>query len=83
MQVNMLEAKNRLSALISAVEQDQEVIIARNGVPVAKIVKYTATKIAAPGIWKGQVSYSPDWDDEETNDVIAQLFSGSDDASVA
>ena len=83
MRVNMLEAKNRLSSLIGAVERDEEVIIARNGVPVAKIVKYTASKIAAPGIWKGQVTYSPEWDSAETNREIAQLFSGIDDASVA
>ncbi len=46
MQVNILEAKNRLSSLIVAAEQDQEVIIARNGQPVAKIVKYSA-RVAA------------------------------------
>lgn len=68
MQVNIREAKNRLSALISAVEQDEEVIIARNGVPIAKIIKYTAFKIAAPGIWKNQVSYNPDWN----SDTIAE-----------
>lgn len=83
MQVNILEAKNRLSALISAVEQDEEVIIARNGVPVAKIVKYTASKIAAPGIWKNQASYNPDWNSEVTNRAVAQLFTGIDDAPVA
>ena len=53
MQINMLETKNRLSTLIVAVERDEEVVIARNGVPVAKIVKYIAPKVAAPGIWKG------------------------------
>lgn len=83
MQVNILEAKNRLSALISAVEQDEEVIIARNGVPVAKIVKYTASKITAPGIWKNQVSYNPDWNNEATNRAVAQLFTGIDDAPIA
>ena len=36
MQVNMLEAKNRLSNLIVAVERDEEVVIARNGVPRSK-----------------------------------------------
>ncbi len=36
MQVNILEAKNRLSSLIVAAERDEEVVIARDGVPVAK-----------------------------------------------
>jgi prevent-host-death family protein len=76
MQVNMLEAKNRLSNLIVAVERNEEVIIARNGIPVAKIIKYTAPKIAAPGSWKGKVPYSTDWNSVEINSEIAQLFSG-------
>ncbi len=76
MQVNMLEAKNHLSNLIVAVERNEEVIIARNGIPVAKIVKYTAPKIAKPGSWKGKVPYSTDWNNVEINSEIEQLFSG-------
>lgn len=81
MQVNMLEAKNRLSSLIGAVERDEEVIIARNGIPVAKIVKYIAPKVAPPGIWKGRIPYSSDWNTTETNIQIEHLFTGIDDAS--
>ncbi len=39
MLVNMLEAKNRLSSLVAAAEQGEEIVLARNGIPVAKIVK--------------------------------------------
>ncbi len=67
MQVNMLEAKNRLSSLIVAAERNEEVVIARNGIPVAKIVKYTAPKVAAPGFWKGKIPYADDWNAVETN----------------
>ena len=76
MQVNMLEAKNCLSTLIVAAERDEEVVIARNGVPVAKIVKYIAPKVAAPGIWKGLGSYASDWNSAETNNEIERLFTG-------
>ena len=76
MQVNMLEAKSRLSNLIAAVENDEEVIIARNGVPIAKIIKYTRSKIAAPGSWKNKVSYSTEWNSASTNAEIEQLFQG-------
>jgi len=38
MQVNIHEAKSKLSALIDRVEKGGEVIIARRGVPVARIV---------------------------------------------
>ena len=81
MQVNMLEAKNRLSTLIVAAERNEEVVIARNGVPVAKIVKYIAPKVADPGIWKGLGSYASDWNSAETNNEIEQLFTGFNDAS--
>lgn len=81
MQVNILEAKNKLSSLIVAVEQDEEVIIARNGEPVAKLVKYTAPKIAAPGAWQNQVTYADHWNSAETNSLVEQLFLDSEDAT--
>ena len=43
MQFNMLDAKTKLSSLVAAAEQGEEVIPARDGVPVAKIVKYDKT----------------------------------------
>ncbi|MBR5341645.1 MAG: type II toxin-antitoxin system Phd/YefM family antitoxin [Erysipelotrichaceae bacterium] len=41
-QVNMLEAKTNLTKLIKLLEtkQEDEILIARNGEPVAKITKY-------------------------------------------
>ena len=74
MQVNMLEAKSRLSSLIAAVEQGDEVLIARNGVPVAKIVKYSAPEVQPPGAWKSKVPYVKDWNSAETNAEAARLF---------
>ena len=38
MQVNILEAKNQLSKLVKAAAAGEEVIIASNGKPVAKLV---------------------------------------------
>jgi prevent-host-death family protein len=38
MQVNILEAKNRLSELVKAAEAGEEVVLARRGAPVARIV---------------------------------------------
>lgn len=38
MQINILEAKNRLSELIRTVEQGGEVVIAKRGKPVARLV---------------------------------------------
>ena len=80
MQINIFQAKNNLSSLIVAAEQDEEVIIARNGKPVAKLIKYHAPKICPPGFWKNKAEYSNDWDSAETNAEIEQLFSGNDNA---
>jgi prevent-host-death family protein len=38
MQVNILEAKNRLSKLIKSVQGGEEVVIAKRGEPVARLV---------------------------------------------
>ena len=55
MQVNMLEAKSQLSSLIVAAENGEEVLIARNGVPVARILPYRPPRIKSPGAWCGLV----------------------------
>jgi len=77
MQVNMLEAKNAFSRLVAAAERGEDVILARDGKPVAKIVRYQAPKVKPPGAWKGKVKVSPDWDSPETNAEIAKLFEES------
>lgn len=38
MQVNILEAKNRLSQLVKAVQTGEDVVIANRGEPVARLV---------------------------------------------
>ncbi len=77
MQVNMLEAKNALSRLVAAAERGEDVILARDGKPVAKIVRYQSPKVKPPGAWKGKVKVSPDCDCPETNAEIAALFEES------
>jgi prevent-host-death family protein len=48
--VNVLEAKNRLSELLRAVQRGEEVIIANRGEPVARLV---AAAPAEPGLATG------------------------------
>jgi prevent-host-death family protein len=60
---NVLEAKTHLSRLIERVEAGEEVVIARAGRPVARLVPYRKrTSPRVPGIWRGQVHLSPDFD---------------------
>ena len=40
MKVNVHEAKTRLSQLLKQVEQGEEIVIARDGVPVAKLISF-------------------------------------------
>jgi prevent-host-death family protein len=56
MQVNILEAKNRLSALIKSAQAGDEVIIANRGDPVARLV---ATSL--PGTINAAPQRSPDF----------------------
>ena len=58
-QVNVHEAKTTLSALLVEVEKGEEVVIARNGVPVAKLVPYTVQQRRF-GVAEGTVSYIAD-----------------------
>ena len=55
MQLNIHEAKAQLSKLIAAVEQGEDVVIARYGKPVAKLVSIQqSAKPRSPGSAKGK-----------------------------
>jgi prevent-host-death family protein len=59
--VNTHEAKTRLSELIREAEQGRDVILARNGKPVAKIIPWPpARPERVAGAWSGQVRYRAD-----------------------
>jgi prevent-host-death family protein len=62
--VNVHQAKTHLSQLLQDVEQGQEVVIARSGVPIARLVAWRAPvqAIAAPGAMRGQIQLSDDFD---------------------
>ncbi len=64
MQVNMHEAKTTLSELVAAAEKGEEVIIARNGTPAARLVAITAGH--APirlGVLAGEIEIGSHFDD--------------------
>ena len=63
-QVNVHEAKTQLSRLLAEVEQGREVVVARDGVPVAKLVPFPkpAKKRLRVDNWKGKIWISPDFD---------------------
>ena len=70
--VNVYEAKTRLSALLALVEAGEEVIIARNGRPVARLAPLsTLGADRVPGYWKGKVRIAADFDEFSDQDAEA------------
>ena len=59
--VNVHDAKTHLSRLLERVAAGEEIIIARNGQPVAKLVALTAQP-RTPGRLKGQIRIGKDFD---------------------
>jgi prevent-host-death family protein len=72
--VNMHEAKTNFSKLVKQVEAGEEVVVARAGEPVAKIVAYTAPPKSprVPGSMKGKIWIAPDFD--ELPEGFAEVF---------
>ncbi len=71
MQVNVHEAKTKLSQLLERVEAGEEVIIARAGRPVARLVLVsTAARRRTLGAHAGAIQIAPDFDDLPA-DVLA------------
>ncbi len=61
--VNIHEAKTHLSRLVERVEAGEEIVIARGGRPVARLVPMARrTRPRELGIWKDQVWIAPDFD---------------------
>jgi antitoxin (DNA-binding transcriptional repressor) of toxin-antitoxin stability system len=62
--VNVHQAKTHLSQLLQEVEQGQEVVIARSGVPIARLVVWTppGNPVAAPGGMRGRIELADDFD---------------------
>lgn len=74
--VNTHEAKSRLSELIREAEEGMDVIVARNGHPVAKIIPWPPKRPArVAGTWAGRVSYT--YDPVLSDDEVTQLFEDS------
>jgi prevent-host-death family protein len=81
MEVNVHHAKTHLSKLIEQVESGEEVIIARAGKPVAKLVALPPQPGAKSflGCGTGKVWISDDFSSSETDREIAGLFAGGGD----
>ena len=60
---NMHEAKTHLSRLAERAAQGEEIVIARNGRPLARLVPAGGRRPRRSGLWKGRVTIHDDFDD--------------------
>jgi prevent-host-death family protein len=73
--INVYEAKTHLSQLLAAVATGEEIVIARAGKPLAKLVPYQeVVEPRTPGYWRGRVRIAPDFDD--LPEALATAFRG-------
>ncbi len=74
MQVGMHEAKTKLSQLVERAEAGEEIIIARNGKPVARLAPISNTNSlgGVHGALRGRIVLAEDFD--ELPDDIADAF---------
>ena len=69
---NIHEAKSQLSKLIESALAGEEIIIAKAGKPLVKLIPYQEDKQPrTPGGWEGKVVMSDDFDDELPADILA------------
>jgi len=76
---NVHEAKSGLSRLLKETEQGEEVIIMRNGEPVAKLVPYRRSrkKKIKLGFGAGLAKeIDPDWWKPMTDEEVDEMFGG-------
>lgn len=77
--VNTHEAKTHLSELLRRVEEGEEIVIARNGKPIARLIP-AAVEAQSPlpkrklGTMKGSIILHPGWDDPMTDEELAEWY---------
>ncbi|MDE1149985.1 MAG: type II toxin-antitoxin system Phd/YefM family antitoxin [Azospirillaceae bacterium] len=74
--INLYEAKTNLSQLVERAAAGEEIVIAKAGRPLARLVPLAARpKLRQPGQFKGQIHIGPDFD-APLPEEIAKAFLG-------
>jgi prevent-host-death family protein len=69
--VNIHEAKTTLSQLLESVLAGEDVVISKAGTPLARLIPYhTQKKPRSPGIWKGKVTMTDNFDDPLPPEIL-------------
>ncbi len=76
MTVNMHEAKTKLSELIRKAEQGEEILIARNGIPAAKITAFHKSEDRRElGFFRGLTTVPDDFDEPLPDEILDSFYS--------
>jgi prevent-host-death family protein len=71
-QINIHEAKTHLSRLLTQVEDGEEIVIARAGTPIARLVPFASpAQPRQPGSAVGQIQMADDFDAPLPEEIIA------------
>ncbi|MGD9905257.1 MAG: type II toxin-antitoxin system Phd/YefM family antitoxin [Vicinamibacterales bacterium] len=74
--LNLYEAKTQLSALVDAAAAGQEIVIAKAGKPLAKLVPFRTTRRRTPGRGKGGIWMAKTFD-APLPDALLDAFDGT------
>jgi prevent-host-death family protein len=75
--LNLYDAKTQLSSLVDQAAAGAEIIIAKNGRPMAKLVPYRPAARRRPGRGKGKIWIAADFDAPLPDDLLALFQGGS------
>ena len=74
--VNIHEAKTHLSRLLQRAADGEDIVIAKAGEPMVRLVPYVpAAKPRVPGAWKGKGWIADDLDDPLPDTMLAAFYS--------
>ena len=68
--VNLYEAKSQLSSLVEEAAAGTDIIIAKAGVPRARLIAARPAVERKPGKWKGKVRIAADFDAPLPEDLL-------------
>jgi prevent-host-death family protein len=74
--INIHQAKTHLSRLVEDAALGEEIVIAKAGKPVARLMPLSTIERPVPklGTMRGKIWMADDWDSPETNEAIWSEF---------
>lgn len=74
--MNLYHAKSQLSALVDRAAAGEEIVIAKNGRPMAKLVPFRTSAVRQPGRHKGRIWMARNFDAPLPPDLLAAFTGG-------